>query len=103
MVRGQNEDIGSCHEPQNVVSLAEKDESISETENSMSLVQFVLEGPPSDGRYADRKTLVGKNSGCLKKDVVAFLHSEVGDRNDQDLFSRQTEFGPHIAPDLVAP
>ena len=29
MVRGQNEDIGSGHEPQDVVTLAEKRESIS--------------------------------------------------------------------------
>ncbi len=43
VVRSQNKDIGSDHEPQDVVTLTEERESITEAESSMPLVQFDLE------------------------------------------------------------
>ncbi len=101
VVRGQNEDIGSGHEPQDVVTLTEKRESISEIECTMSLVQLLFERSSSHCGDADRETLIGKNSSRFEENVVALLHPEVGDGQNQNLFSGYTQFGPHSGPYLV--
>ena len=45
MVGGQNEDIGSGHEPQDIVTLAEERESIPQVESTMSLANSTFRGP----------------------------------------------------------
>ena len=67
----------------------------------MSLAQFVFERSSSHRGDADRETLIGKNSSRLEENVVALLHPEVGDGDNQNVFGGHTQFGPHFGPYLV--